>query len=278
MRHSEEQKQQGQKVVEKWSDCVDDLWVKHFPHLREIKYNSSTGHYVQQGDQDDSAIDELAFSLEKDEEEKVGDIKLKSDASTHMKDVQQEEAGNANNSGCKVIDAHMYRPQNDICIFVGVPAMIFLFSFIAAQDLPSLARKFTVADVADFLAKIKMSQYVESFKNEEISGDTLLEGDPEMFEELKVTSHLHQMKIAHLFRKELKGSTTKYYNEHLSQFLQECKLDKHIPTLKENSIDGDMILEADSDLLKKVLEEIGITSSIHRNRIISKYKTFVSES
>lgn len=112
----------------------------------------------------------------------------------------------------------------------------------------------------------------------EISGDVLLGGDSEMFEELEVTSHLHQMKIAHLFRKELKGSKTKYSNEHLSQFLLECKLDKYIAALKENGINGDMILEAENDLMKEVLKEIGITSSIHRNKITSKYKTFVSES
>ena len=99
-----------------------------------------------------------------------------------------------------------------------------------------------------------------------------------MFEELKVKSHLHRMKIAYLFRKKLKGRTTKYSNEHLSQFLRKCKLDKHITALTENGIDGDMILEADSDLMKNVLKEIGIGSPLDRSKIMLKYKTFVSKS
>ena len=144
--------------------------------------------------------------------------------------------------------------------------------------MPSLACDFTVDDVATFLEKIDLSQYIEKFKEADISGDVLLEGDSEMFEELEVTSHLHQMKIAHLFRKELKGRTTKYSNEHLNQFLRECKLDKHVTALRENGIDGDMILEVDKDLMKNVLHEIGIASSLDKNKIMSKYKTFVSKS
>lgn len=143
-------------------------------------------------------------------------------------------------------------------------------------DLPSLARKFTTDNVVDFLTKMELSQYAESSKENDISGDTLLEADSEVLEELGVTSCLHQMKIMHLFRKELQGAATKYSNIHLSKFLQEYKLEKYTDTLKDHGIDGDMILEADGDLMKKVLKEIGITSKIDITKITSKYKTFVA--
>ena len=94
-----------------------------------------------------------------------------------------------------------------------------------------------------------------------------------MLEELNVTSYLHQMKIMHLFSKDLQGAPTKYSNEHLSKFLQGCKLEKHIATLESNEIDGDMILEVDGDLMKKVLKEIGISSKVDIIKITSKYYT-----
>lgn len=141
----------------------------------------------------------------------------------------------------------------------------------------SLAREFTTDDVIEFLIKIGLFQYAESFKEEDISGDVLLEASSSDLEDLQVTSHLHQMKIMYLFRKELQSAGTKYSNDHLSSFLEQNKMEKHITTLKENGIDGDMILEVDLDLMKKVLEEVGI-KKLQITKIITKYKTFVSKS
>lgn len=91
VRQKQDQKQQD----EKWSDCVDDLWVKHFPNLRKmerVKHNSPIGHYVQQN-VDADAIDQLAVSLDK-EVEKV-DLLQSSD---QVEEVQQKEAGNSDNN------------------------------------------------------------------------------------------------------------------------------------------------------------------------------------
>jgi hypothetical protein len=120
---------------------------------------------------------------------------------------------------------------------------------------------------------------VDSFKEEEIEGDILLDAlaDPEIFEELQITSCLHQMRIMHLFPKELLGENIKYSKEHLCNFLQEQdKLKQHIPILMDSGIDGDMILEVDSGSIKKVLQEIGV-SKLQSAQIISKYKRFVEE-
>lgn len=166
---------------------------------------------------------------------------------------------------------HAFHKETCVINFCG-----FLAGSSQKVDMPLLAEKFTTDDVVEFLTKIEMSQYAESFQEEEISGDILLEADCDMLEELKVTSRLHQMKIMHLFRKQLLSSDTKYPNDHLSSFLEQQKMKMHIPTLKDNGIDGDMILEVDSEIMKKVLEEIGITK-LQITKIIIKYKKFVKE-
>lgn len=133
----------------------------------------------------------------------------------------------------------------------------------------------TPGDVAAFLVKIGLPQYSETFIDEEISGDVLLELDD--LSELGVKSPLHQMKIMQLFSRKLQGIEAKYSHEHLCQFLyQQEKLCKYIAILKEHGIDGDMILHVEKNLMKSVLEEIGVTV-LDRSKICTKYKTFVSK-
>ena len=129
--------------------------------------------------------------------------------------------------------------------------------------------------VAAFLERIDLPQYGEKFKEDEITGDVLLDTDIETLLELDVTSSLHQMKILHLFPKDLRGTSTQYSTEHLSQFLQDNKLGKYVSLLEGNGIDGDMILEVDKELMENVLKEIGITSKIDIKKIRNKYKTHV---
>jgi hypothetical protein len=87
-----------------WSDCVDDLWEKHLPHLREeiiageglFVFNLATGYYgFQEGDyEDDAAGDELAASLDReevDEEKPDKNIELLEDSAAPNK--EHEESG-----------------------------------------------------------------------------------------------------------------------------------------------------------------------------------------
>ena len=87
-----------------------------------------------------------------------------------------------------------------------------------------------------------------------------------------VTSPLHQMKIIQLLRREIQGTVAKYPIQHLSDFLRQLKLDKYIPNLEENGIDGDMILEVEEKLMKSVLKEMGVTNSRDVNKIRTRYK------
>ena len=131
--------------------------------------------------------------------------------------------------------------------------------------------------MADFLTKIQLPQYVESFRTSEISGELLLEADPEILEELGVTSPLHQMKIMQLFRRELEGSVVKYNQDHVTCFLQQLKLEKYVSALREHGIDGDMVLQVDEALMKSVLREVGVVSRVDSLKIRSKYKKFVAD-
>ena len=144
------------------------------------------------------------------------------------------------------------------------------------HSVESLARKLTPDNVADFLTKIGLPQYAESFKTSCISGELLLEADPDVLTELGVTSPLHQMKIMQLFRRELAGSVAEYPRHHMGQFLQQYKLEKYQPVLEGHGIDGDMILEVEEKLMKSVLREVGVTSLVDILKIRSKYKTFTS--
>jgi hypothetical protein len=128
--------------------------------------------------------------------------------------------------------------------------------------------------VIEFLTKIDLQQYTDSFKDEDIGGDTLLTLESDDLEDLQVTNSIHQLKIIHLFRKELLGVHIKYSNEHLCNFLKEQSMDKHVSVLKDNSVDGDLILEVDFDVMTKALNDVGITK-LQAKKIITKYNTFV---
>lgn len=143
--------------------------------------------------------------------------------------------------------------------------------------MEGLARRLTVDDIAEFLTKIKLPQYTQRFRDSDITGELLLEADPEILAELGVASPLHQMKIMQLFRRELQGSVVKFSKQHMSQFLQQYKLDKYMPTLDGHGIDGDMILEVEEKLMKSVLREVGVTSLVDILKIRSKYKTYISD-
>lgn len=153
---------------------------------------------------------------------------------------------------------------------------IQIFFCIIEDVLESLAAKWSPEDVANFLGRIKLSQYSEIFKREGVSGDLLIDVYREVLaDDLEVTTPLHQMKIMQLFRRELNGSVAKYSTEYLSQFLQTNQLEKYIPTVKEHGIDGDMILEVEDGLIRDVLLGLGV-SKFDVIKIRKKFKQFVS--
>ncbi len=127
--------------------------------------------------------------------------------------------------------------------------------------------------MAKFLRKIQLPQYQEKFLQEEIDGELLQACGAEELNDIDVKSPLHQMKIVELFHREIEKIEVKYSFEHLSGFLKDIKLEKYIPTLRDNGIDGDMILRVEKERMKAVLREIGF-SAIDAIKLITKYQRF----
>ena len=59
--------------------------------------------------------------------------------------------------------------------------------------------------------------------------------------------------------------------ESVLNFLEQNKLDKYHDIFQKTGTDGDLLLEADDNVLK----ELGVKSALDRTRIRTKYKTFV---
>ena len=75
-----------------------------------------------------------------------------------------------------------------------------------------------------------------------------------------------------LFRRSLQGGEVRYSLQTVLNFLAEQKLDKYSAIFQEWDMNGDLLLEVDDSVLK----EMGVTSALDRNKIKTKYKTFVN--
>lgn len=75
-----------------------------------------------------------------------------------------------------------------------------------------------------------------------------------------------------LFRRSLQGGEVRYPLQTVLNFLAEQKLDKYSAIFQEWDMNGDLLLEVDDSVLK----EMGVTSALDRNKIKTKYKTFVN--
>ncbi len=145
------------------------------------------------------------------------------------------------------------------------------------SSLEKLAQELSPDDVAAFLAHINLPQYREIFITSGVSGDLLLKADPEILEELGVTSPLHQMRIMELFRRKLTGDVAKHSVDEVMQFLQQYNLEKYCPYLEGQGIDGDMLLDVEEKLMKSVLKEVGVDSLFDNLKIRSNFKTYISK-
>ena len=142
------------------------------------------------------------------------------------------------------------------------------------SSLEKLARERTPNDVANFMVRINLPQYSKMFRDSEISGELLLYIDRGLLSKLGIKSPLHQMRIMKLFCRELTGYTAKCPSDYMMRFLTQNNLEKYGPSLEENGIDGDMLLEVEDEWMKSILEEIGV-NKFDYFKIRKRLKTFV---
>ena len=74
-----------------------------------------------------------------------------------------------------------------------------------------------------------------------------------------------------LFQRSLQGGKAQYPLESVLNFLEQNKLAKYHDIFQESGMDGDLLLEANDNVLK----ELGVKSTVDRNRMKTKYKKFV---
>ena len=166
--------------------------------------------------------------------------------------------------------------------------------------------QYPLQTVLDFLEQNKLDKHCAIFKESGMDGDLLLEADDSVLEELGIASTAERLKIkvhgrwyqlksnrrcvldcimwlylylihwifvCHqvLFRHSLQGGEVQYPLQTVLDFLAQQKLDKYSAIFREWDINGDLLLEVDDSVLK----ELGVKSALDRNRIKTKYKTFV---
>ena len=169
----------------------------------------------------------------------------------------------------------------------------------AEIELTELASTYTPERIEAFLHDIGMQEYAESFLEHEITGDTLIECEPdenviETLKELGVEGVLHCFKILAGFKKKLleEAGCSPQYNlqkiqgkDPLAEFLKKFKMP---PTYQEYFIEKDfdwelMLYVGDNPkdvllrALPKVLAEMGITSALHKTLFKKSFKSFMQE-
>ena len=103
----------------------------------------------------------------------------------------------------------------------------------------------------------------------------LVKSKPDFLAQLGITNPLHQLKIHQLILREVHDTPVKYSPEFFSEFLRKYHLDMYEAGLKENGIDGDMILDADENLIFSALMEVDV-DVIDAVKIREKYRTYIS--
>lgn len=106
-----------------------------------------------------------------------------------------------------------------------------------------------------------LKKHVPRFQELHIHKEILLRAKPEILEALGVQSAVERLQIS-LFSRWLTSQQPKYSPAALQTFMkQTTPFDRYVDNFQKFNIDGDMILEADDNERKLVLDELGITAN-----------------
>ncbi len=102
-----------------------------------------------------------------------------------------------------------------------------------------------------------MDECRQAFIENNLGGGDLLNADSDFADTIEL-SFYKCIKIMTLFRRKFQNVNPDL-DEEFQKFLLQNKIDRHsIELLKENKIDGNMIVDVESTLMKGALKEIGI--------------------
>ena len=142
------------------------------------------------------------------------------------------------------------------------------------------AKKWTTANVVDFLKKIGLSRYAGKFLEEEVDGPCLLEAGRQTFQELGVKSVVDWIRIAVHYRRELQGGDSGEPQRALVELLKsDKKLSSYVNKVQRSGVDADMVLYASkSGHQDQLLGELGISKALHRTKLMTAVKSHYSSS
>ena len=130
--------------------------------------------------------------------------------------------------------------------------------------------------VSNFLKEIGLQDYASTFEEIGISGDVLLKVTKNDLDELGVSSALDKIKIMVKFPRYVQKEEIRYPLSAVIDFLNKHNMSKYSKCFQQHQIDGEMLMMKDTDLVKSMLEEIGI-KGIAGTIIIAKFETFVTK-
>ena len=119
------------------------------------------------------------------------------------------------------------------------------------------------SEIVKILEKNGMAKYKKNIEKNNIDCGMILEAEKENFlnvlmKEIGVASAVDRLKLQIFFRRALRNGTEKYPLWVVLEVLEKHRLGKYTEAFKQNEIDGDMILEADTYLLNEVMQEISV--------------------
>ena len=140
--------------------------------------------------------------------------------------------------------------------------------------------KLSLEDVVDFLHSIKMDQYIDTFRREDINGILLVAAGNEELKEIGVLNPLHSFKIQFLFKRFLQHTPKTHPLVVVDDFLAANKIEQYRQKFAEEEVDGDMlfeIIQLDPNIGNSIFEELGIKSKMSQLRMRQWFKTHIIE-
>ena len=136
------------------------------------------------------------------------------------------------------------------------------------------AEQWTPENVADFLIKIGMSHYAGTFLEERVDGPVLLELERDSFQDLGVKTVLDWIRIAVLYRRELKGGDSGESQQKLLDLLKSKELPQYVDKFQCSGVDADMVFYAsENGHHNQLLEEVGIAKPLHKSKLMAAVKS-----
>ena len=150
-----------------------------------------------------------------------------------------------------------YRSCIDVCL-------------IAAEDMQHRAKNYPLPEVIAFLESKGLGCYSKIFEEFDINGELLIQFHDDELRDIGIDSALDRLRISTYFRRHVvKSEGLAELYPAVVQFLQEIRpLQQFAASFGENRIDGELLLNANDE----VMNELGVEKGVHKLMIRQKFK------